>query len=123
MADEIRVERLLLRSLIGITAAERAEPQRLTVSLTIEPVAGFRKLDDRIENAVDYAEVCGAIQTLASRGERHLLETLAEEIAALVLKTFAVRRVTLELRKYPLPETDFVAARISRSAPDGVGDR
>lgn len=114
--NEIRIEKLELRARIGITPEERAQPQRLTVSLVMVCRSGFGSLADRIENAVDYFAVCQAVERLAAARERNLIETLAEEIAALVLRDFACLHVTVELRKYILANTDFVAARITRSA-------
>ena len=37
-------------------------------------------------------------------------------IAAMILARFPVRRVEVELRKYILPDTAFVAVRLSRTA-------
>jgi dihydroneopterin aldolase len=114
MDDEIHIESLELESRIGVTAEERALPQRLTVSLVMEPARGFNGLSDQIERTVDYAAVCETVKRLAGAGERNLIETLAEEIAVQILKGFDVSGLTIELRKYVLPVTEFVAVRISR---------
>lgn len=114
MADEIHIATLELRSRIGITPEERAIPQRLTVSLRLEPIVGFSRLHDRLENTVDYFAVCEAVKDLAATGERRLIETLAEEIAATVIGRFRVQSVVVELRKYVLADTEFVAVRCQR---------
>lgn len=114
MPDLIRLEALELSANIGVPDEERAAPQRLTVSLTIEPLEGFRELADRIEHTVDYFQVARAVQALAAERPRKLIETLAEEIATLVLDRFSVRAVEVELRKFILPETEFVAVRVRR---------
>ena len=114
--DEIHVASLELRVHIGVTERERAEPQRLTVSLTMRLRDGFRALDDRIEGTINYSAVCAVVRELAAHGEpRHLLETLAEDIAAAILTGFpACAEVDVELRKYVLPDTDYVAVRLTR---------
>ena len=84
--------------------------KRLTVNLTLEPARDFRGLEDRIESTVDYFAVTRAVHSLASSRERRLIETLAEE----VLARFAMRAVEVELRKYILPDTAFVAVRCRR---------
>jgi 7,8-dihydroneopterin aldolase/epimerase/oxygenase len=114
MDDRIFISDLELSSRIGITEAERARPQRLTVSLTLFPRRDFSALDDRIENTVDYAEVCAQVRSLAAQRPRNLIETLAEEIAQTLLSDFPLRAVEIELRKYILPETAFVAVKIRR---------
>lgn len=115
--DAIVIDGLEISARIGVPEAERAAgPQRLTATLLLHPRRGFSELEDRIENAVDYAAVCVAVKTLAASGERHLLETLAEEITAMLLRDFPLAAVEIEVRKFILPDTNFVAARIRREA-------
>jgi 7,8-dihydroneopterin aldolase/epimerase/oxygenase len=114
MPELIHVEQLELLARLGVPDDERATPQRLALNLTIEPENDFRALDDRIENTVDYFLVAQTVQRLAAARPRRLLETLAEEIAQEVLSRFAVRSVELELRKFVLPDTAFVAVRLRR---------
>lgn len=116
MNDRILIADLELLARTGVTAEEQAKPQRLTVSLALHPRNPFSGLDDRIENTVDYARVCTAIRSLASQHSGYLIETLAEKIARMVLADFPVLAVELELRKYILPETAFVAVSINRKA-------
>jgi dihydroneopterin aldolase len=116
MPDTIHIAELELSTCIGVPEDERATPQRLTVNLTVEPRRDFRGLGDAIEHTVDYYALSKAVQALARERPRCLIETLGEEIAALVLQRFAVRAVDVELRKYILPDTAFVAVRLSRVA-------
>lgn len=114
MPDQIHIEALEIRARIGVPEEERTTPQRLTVSLTLELKTDFRDLCDRIEATIDYAAVCEAVKALAAAQPRHLVETLAEEIAADLLKRFPIRRLTVEVRKFILSETEYVAIRIKR---------
>jgi dihydroneopterin aldolase len=116
MNDQILISQLELSPRIGITGLEREKPQRLTVSLVLHPKQGFENLDDRIENTVDYAEVCLRVTALASHSPRNLVETLAEQIAQMLLADFPLNSVEIELRKYILPETEYVAVKIRRDA-------
>lgn len=115
MPDQIVIRSLELTTHIGVPDEERETPQRLTVDLVMEPLNDFRNLNESIEQTVDYYAVSKAVQALARERPRKLIETLVEEIAALVLRKFAVREVEVELRKYILPDTDHVAVRIQRS--------
>jgi len=116
MPDLILIDSLELSVRIGITAEERSCAQRLTASLQLQPARNFAALDDRIENAVDYFKVCLAIREITTQREWNLLETLATEIATGLLARFAIQSVDLELRKYILPDTRFVAVKIHREA-------
>lgn len=114
MTDRIVIDGLELSSFIGVPDAERAEAQRLTVNLVLEPMRGFSALDDAIANTVDYFRVCEVVKALSLARPRHLIETLAGEIAATLLERFALGAVEVELRKYILPDTAFVAVRLRR---------
>ena len=110
MADRILIENLELSSHIGVPDDERASAQRLTVSLVLEPIRGFSDLGDALENTVDYFRVCEEVKALALAHPRRLIETLAGDIATHLLARFALRAVEVELRKYILPDTAYVAA-------------
>jgi 7,8-dihydroneopterin aldolase/epimerase/oxygenase len=114
--DQIVISQLAISTFIGVTDEEQKRPQRLRVSLVLETRHGFARLQDRIENTVDYDSASRAVKALATQGKRRLIETLAEEIAALLLEKFPLQAVEVELRKYILPDTEFVAVRIRREA-------
>ncbi len=113
--DSIHVSNLVLNVRIGVTDKEQVLPQRLTVSLTLQPEQPFTGLEDRIENTVNYAAVCKVVRDLAAGQPRRLIETMAEDIAVEVLERFTTcAAVEVELRKFILPDTDYVAVRLTR---------
>jgi len=112
--DQILISRLELNTRIGATAEERSKPQRVRVSLTLEPARSFGELRDRLAFTVDYDAVAQAVKALAAEGERTLIETLAEEIASLVLRRFSVNAVEVELHKFFLPDAEFTGVRVRR---------
>lgn len=114
MNDQIVIRGLELSCHIGVPAEERAEAQTLRAHLILD-VAPFPK-EDRIEGTVDYKAVADQVRQLAQEGERQLIETLAQDIAALVLETYPVLHVRVELEKFILPETDWVGVIINRSS-------
>ncbi len=121
MPDIIFIRQLELGAYIGITDEERAEPQRLTVSLVLEPQRGLADLRDRINKTIDYAAVCLSVQKLAYSRPRNLIETLAEEIANHLLRRFALNRIEVELHKYILSDTASVGVRIERTLDQSKG--
>jgi len=114
MADCIRIESLELASCIGVPDEECAQPQRLTVSLVLEPVRDFRALDDSLANTVDYFAVGEIVKALSLARPRRLLETLATDIAGELLACFPLHAVDVDLRKYILADTAYVAVQIRR---------
>ena len=109
--DLIEVRRLEVATHIGVPDEERAESQRLLVSLEIVPEAAFTGLGDEIDRTVDYYEVAQRVKALCKERPRNLIETLADEIADLVLTGFAVREVRVLIEKFVLPDTECVAVR------------
>jgi dihydroneopterin aldolase len=114
MQDCIIVSQLEVMARVGVPAAERGAAQRLTVSLRMEPVRGLAGLGDHIGNTIDYAAVCDAVRHEVEARPRHLIETLAEEIAVLLLGRYALQAVEVEVRKYILPATEYVAVAVRR---------
>ena len=116
--DSIHISNLALSVRIGVTDEEQAATQRLTVSLTLHPARSFDELDDRIERTINYAAVCATVRALCAAPPRRLIETFAGDIAAAVLEGFpACAAVEVELRKFILPDTDYVAVRLARQRP------
>ena len=114
MDDEIQIRGLTVSSRVGISEAERAAPQKLTVDLRLFPAGGLARLDDRIENTTDYAVVADEVRGLCEQGEWNLIETIAEEIADFVLDRYQPSMVEVEIRKFVLPDCDYVGVKIRR---------
>jgi dihydroneopterin aldolase len=53
---------------------------------------------------------------VAASGSK-LIETLADALALHLLETFEIRRITIELRKYILPDVEFVSVTVTRERP------
>ncbi|MDD5199938.1 MAG: dihydroneopterin aldolase [Terrimicrobiaceae bacterium] len=116
--DWIEVRGLKVEARIGVPDAERAEPQRLLVDLRLRPLRGFSQMPDSIEATVDYFAVAQRVAALSAERPRRLIETLADEIAAAVLREFPARRVEVTVRKFILPDTEFVAVHCARQRND-----
>lgn len=112
--DRIHIEQLEIHANVGVPDAERAVKQRLLVNLTLTPRNEFRQLNDALERTVDYAAVCEAVKEFVGDRSFKLIETLADELASLVGDRFGVAGVEVEVRKFILPDTAYVAVRTSR---------
>jgi dihydroneopterin aldolase len=115
MSDLIRIVDLEAFSHLGVTEEERREPQRLLISLEMS-VASFAHAakTDELSRTVNYYDVAQRVRAITGRRPRKLLETLAEEIAADVLKTYPMQQLSLEIKKFILPDTQYVSVKIER---------
>lgn len=118
-AARIHIHQLEVMARIGVPDEERTTAQRLTFNLTLWPARPFAELNDEIGNAVNYAAVCVEAKKFVERRSDRLIETLAEALAEHLLATFAIRALTVELRKYILPEVEFVSVTVTRERSGG----
>ena len=109
--NEILIKGLKIRSMVGVSQEESQQEQELQVDLCIQPSSPFAYMNDDVMRTIDYGTVARRVRGLVAEGPRHLIETLAADIARLIVDEFHAVAVTVEVRKYVLPETDYVAAR------------
>ena len=112
--DVIRIERIELLTHIGVPDDERAQPQRLTISIAFWPGKSGAQLNDDIAQVVNYAAVCAEVRKFVEGRSDKLIETLADALACHLLDMFEIRRITIELRKYILPDVEFVSVTVTR---------
>ena len=117
--DEIRIEQLEISARIGVPEEERVTPQRLTINISFWPYQQTRDLADNIRNAVNYSVVANETKSFVRGQSVNLIETLADQVAAHLLKTFPIQKVTVEVRKFALPDAKYVSATVTRSASIG----
>lgn len=117
-SGQIHIERLELLAHIGVPDEERSAPQRLTFSITFWPVRQMDDLNDGISRTVNYASVCAETKKFVAARRDKLIETLADALALHLLEIFEIRRVTIELRKFILPDVDFVSVTVTRDRPE-----
>ena len=76
---------LVLNMSIGVYEHEKAKPQRVLVN--IEALVKPPKTQgDDIEGVVSYEDIVRGVDEISAQGHIHLVETFAEDIAALCLK-------------------------------------
>jgi dihydroneopterin aldolase len=112
--NEIVIKGLAVETLIGVPDEERATPQRLSVDVVLTPLTQFSDLADSLERTVDYDAASKQIVSLCAERPRRLIETLASEIAEMLVYEFPAARVEVEVRKFILPNTEHVAVRCTR---------
>ena len=101
---------------VGVPDAERAQPQRLL--LTVEMRHDFARAvaSDDLHETIDYYAVSRRLLAFGEGRSWKLIEKLASDIAAMVLADFGATAVTVEVKKFIIPEARHVSVRLSRSA-------
>jgi 7,8-dihydroneopterin aldolase/epimerase/oxygenase len=115
-SDRIHIEQLEISARIGVPEEERAAPQRLTVSISFWPYHEAGDLADKIENAINYSSVIEEVKNFARDQSVNLIETLADRLAMHLLKHFRMQKITIELRKFPFKDANYVSVTVTRTA-------
>lgn len=97
--DKIFIHALKSEAIIGIYDWERQVRQ--TVIVDIEISADIRKaaLTDSIDDTLNYKRVAKRVLAFIEASEFHLVETLAEHLAMLILEEFNIAWVRLTVSK------------------------
>ena len=104
---------------VGVPAAERRRPQKILLDVGLELDLSACAAKDDFRLTVDYGGVEKAVREAAETGERRLVETLAEQVAALVLrreKRVKSARVIVHKKPAVMPKTREVVVEIRRQA-------
>ena len=116
--DRIAIHDLTVFFQVGVPAGERANPQRLT--LTVEMEHDFSAIGDALDRTIDYQAVSQRLLDFGRGRSWQLIETLAVEVADMILRDFKPSRVTVEVKKFVIPQARHVFVRVTR--PCGAGD-
>jgi dihydroneopterin aldolase len=115
----IEISGLSLFTHVGVTPAEREVGQRLLLDLRIDVAQCDATVTDRLEDTVDYAEVCEAANLVAQQRSYKTLERLCAAIADRLLAQYEAHAVWVKAAKpeppLPLPVTE-VSVELWREA-------
>ena len=99
---------------VGVPEEERLLPQRLLIDLRFAAKLQHLALNDDLEQTVDYAAVSLRVAAVAMERPRRLIETLADELSALLQKEFSLAWIEVTIRKFILPNTEWVSVSVKR---------
>ncbi len=91
---------LRIDCIVGVYAHERTELQPILIDVELDYDVAAAAAGDAVDEAVDYDGVAAGVTELLQRRQFQLIETMAEETAALLLERHPpVEAVRLEIRK------------------------
>ena len=106
----IRIEELEVYYHVGVPEEERAEAQRLVVSVAMEVDTAKAEQTDDVLDTVDYFAVSQRLLGFGEGRSWKLIERLSAEIADMILADYAPLSVEVEVKKYVIPEARYVSA-------------
>jgi dihydroneopterin aldolase len=116
-AVAVEVTGLSLYTRHGVSDAERELGQRLVFDIAFELDECDATVTDRVEDTVDYAEVCEQVALAAQERQYRTLERLCTAVADRLIKRFGAESVRVKATKpeppIPLP-VDEVSVEVWR---------
>ncbi len=97
--DKIRVRRMVFAACHGVGPHEKAVPTRIEVDLEVETEVREAGRTDDLSKSVDYSRLYAEVAEVITGPSRNLLESLAEDIAARVLRLDRCNAATVTVRK------------------------
>jgi dihydroneopterin aldolase len=111
-AVTIEITGLSLYTRHGVSEAEREVGQRLVLDLRLEVGETDATVTDRIEDTVDYGEVCQLVALVAQQRSHRTLERLCSTIADRLLADYELEGVWVKATK-PEPPIPLSVAEVS----------
>jgi dihydroneopterin aldolase len=96
---EIEVRGLSVYTHHGVTEAEREIGQRLEIDVALELPGCDALLSDRLEDTVDYSEVCDLVADAATERSYRTLERLCQVIGERLMDRFGCEAVHVRAAK------------------------
>ncbi|MGH8369659.1 MAG: dihydroneopterin aldolase [Gammaproteobacteria bacterium] len=97
--DIVFIRELRIDTVVGVYDWERRIRQTVILDLDMGTDIRRAAASDKIDDTLDYKTVAKRVSQYVSEQEFQLVETLAENIAAIVLKEFKVSWVKVTLHK------------------------
>ena len=117
----IEIAGLSLYTHIGVSAAEREVGQRLLFDIRIDVGESDATETDRIEDTVDYGDVCQLVALVAQQRSYKTLERLCTVVADRIIDEFGAEAVWVKAAKPepPIPLTvEEVSVEVWRELPE-----
>jgi dihydroneopterin aldolase len=99
---------------VGVPDAERTQPQRLLLTVEMESDFYGAAKSDSIADTIDYFAVSQRLLKFGDGKSWKLIEKLAADIADMILAEFKPRAVTVEVKKFVIPETRHVSVTLTK---------
>lgn len=99
---------------VGVPDAERAEPQRLLLTVEMECDFTAAAISDNIDDTINYFAVTQRLLKFGEGREWKLIEKLASDIASTILAEFKPASVSVEVKKFIIPQARWVSVSLSR---------
>ena len=115
MADKLIINGLAAQCHLGVTEVEQREAQTVWLDLELAIDAARAARRDEVHDALDYASVVQQVRSLVEGKSYRLMETMAEDVATLLVQDVKVPEVLVRVSKRALPGIEEAVVEIRRA--------
>jgi FolB domain-containing protein len=99
---------------VGVPDEERARPQRLLLTIVLESDFSAAIASDDVADTINYFAVTQRLLKFGEQRSWKLIEKLAADIANTLLAEFQPQSVTVEVKKFIIPEARHISVTIEQ---------
>ena len=101
---------------VGVPDEERARPQRLLLTVEMQFDFSTAAKTDSIAETIDYFAVSQTLLKFGDGKSWKLIEKLATDICEMILSEFHPESISVEVKKFPIPQAKHVSVTVTRRA-------
>jgi 7,8-dihydroneopterin aldolase/epimerase/oxygenase len=99
---------------VGVSDEERAQPQRLLLTVEMNCDFSAAAQTDSIADTIDYFAVSQRLLSFGEGRSWKLIEKLAADICEMILSEFKPDSVTVEVKKFPIREARHISVILTK---------
>ena len=100
---------------VGVPDEERLQPQRLLLTIEMETDFSTAAKTDSIADTIDYFAVSQRLLKFGDGKSWKLIEKLAADICEMILADFKPTAISVEIKKYVIPQARYVSVKLKKS--------
>jgi dihydroneopterin aldolase len=97
---------------VGVPDGERAQPQRLLLTVEMDFDFSAATKTDSIADTIDYFAISQRLLKFGDGKSWKLIEKLAADICEMILAEFKPQSVSVEVKKFPIPQARHVSVTV-----------
>jgi dihydroneopterin aldolase len=99
---------------VGVPEVERVKPQRLLLTVEMDFDFSVAAKSDDVRDTIDYYAVSQRLLRFGEGRSWKLIEKLAADVAEMVLSEFKPQNVTVEVKKFAIPQARHVSVVVTQ---------
>lgn len=115
--SKITITDLEVHYCVGVSDEERAQPQRLLLTVDMQFDFSVAAVSDRLTKTIDYHDLSQKLLKFGNGRNWKLIEKLSANIADMVMSEYRPQGVSVEVKKFSVPQARHVSVTWTAKRP------